>query len=122
MVTSSSTFNFSGYKGGNYFLLYMCLVNNSDKYCSHFQVRQLLVINDQLAIFIYGFFFLKRPLISLQDFKLLWLLANCQKISSSWVPTAPTLLVLRQRETLWQGLAVWHCLTRSVCSCRRLSA
>lgn len=31
MATSRPTFNFSVYKGGNYFLLYICVVYNSNK-------------------------------------------------------------------------------------------
>lgn len=55
MATSSSTFNFSVYEGGNYFLLYVCIVYNSNNVAPTSQVRQLLVINEQLDIFIYLF-------------------------------------------------------------------
>lgn len=53
MVTSSSTFNVSVYKRGNYFLLYICIVYNSSNVAPTYYVGQFLVINDQLDIFIY---------------------------------------------------------------------
>lgn len=53
MVTSNSTFNISVYKGGNYFLLYICIVCNSNNIAPTSQVGQFLVINDQLDIFTY---------------------------------------------------------------------
>lgn len=52
METSSSTFNVAVYKEGNYFLLYICVVYNSSNVAPSSQVGQLLVINDQVDIFI----------------------------------------------------------------------
>lgn len=59
MATNSSTFNFSVYEGGNYFPLYVYIVYNSNNVAPTSQVRQLLVINEQLDILIYFFSLLR---------------------------------------------------------------
>lgn len=106
MATSSSTFNFSAYEGGNYFLLYVCIVYNSNNVAPTPQVRQLLVINEQLDIFIY-FFPLLRAFEFPPGFKLLRSLTNCRKMSSGSPPPFPHPLGFKAKANLPASLAVW---------------